>query len=492
MHSQWHQRLVSRALEGALKEKGPKLGLLQEPAPFAEYLRDPVGWCQDIGGWDPWEAMPGQPYGQADILRAMVSHRKVAVLGCNGLGKSFQLGGGVLPWFMTTRRDARARHTAGSFPQVKATHRKVRQAEAQSLHRWPGKILRTPEWEVAPEWLCDGVSPDDAATMQGLHATGPDVVHGDGGLLAVIDEAGAAQRFKFEAMNSYMTRSNSYFLIQGNANRNEWWEEFWEKAEADPTWATFRISADMVPPHVIKPGWIEEQAAYWGEDSAQFKIRVLAQFAGDSDQFAVFSIADFEEAQEVWKPNGWGLSMGVDVARGNEDFNAVVISKDGKVIFAKAWHSHDLTKVADRVEDIAQAHGIPAGEIHVDVTGIGAGVVDILNRKGWMVEAVSGSGATKGDHAEVVGYKQQVKNRRAELYWAARQLLRKGVVCVPEEWKADIWKEAVNVLYLDKDVIQIEPKEKIRKRLKGKSPDFTDAWVYSLSRSGSADYLWVG
>jgi len=147
--------------------------------------------------------------------------------------------------------------------------------------------------------------------------------------------------------------------------------------------------------------------------------------------------------------------------------------------------------VADRVEDVIAKFSIPGGNVHIDVLNMGAGVVDSLRRRGWMVEGCDFGGGLKGDHNEAIGYGQKVKNRRAELYWAARQNLRKGICCIPPEWQ-EIWKEATRVLYLDKDEIQIEPKERIRKRLKGKSTDFTDAWVMSMSLSGSADYVWVG
>lgn len=482
-----HVSLVLKSLAKAREMAGPRLGLTQD-APFAKYRFDPIGWARDIRGLEPWEGINGYP-GQTDILEAIAEHQKVAILGCNGLGKSVLAGDMAIPWFMTSRTNARVRLSAGTFPQVMQVHRKIRSAAELSAYKWPGKINKSPEWEIGPEWLFDGVSPDDAATMQGLHATGPDIAGGDGGLMAWLDEAGAAQGFKFEAMNSYMTKANSFFVVSGNANSNDWWPDFWAKALHDPSWKCFRIPAQAVPEHIIKPGWIEEQAAYWGEDSSQFKIRVLAEFAGANDEFAVFSMADFESAVERWRPNTWGMSLGVDIARGSADRNAMVLMNNGRVMYADAWFSQDLMAVADRVEDVIHKYNVPGGSVHVDVLGLGAGVVDALRRRGWMVEGVDFSGAVKGDHAEAIGYEQKLENRRAELYWAARNNLRSGVICVPPEWK-EIWKEAVRVLYLDKDKIQIEPKERIRKRLKGKSPDYTDALVMALSRTGSPDYVW--
>ena len=63
---------------------------------------------------------------------------------------------------------------------------------------------------------------------------------------------------------------------------------------------------------------------------------------------------------------------------------------------------------------------------------------------------------------------------------------------MPREFRKQIWSEASRIQYLPKDVIQIEPKEKIRKKLDGRSPDFCDAWVLGFSRAGNQRAIYVG
>lgn len=480
-----HKSLVERAFDRALASASARLGM-QGEAPFAEYRFDPVGWARDVRGIEPWVSATNPNIGQVQILEALRDKRRVLVAGCNGCGKSVLLGDMVIPWFFTSRVDARVRLTAGSVPQVMNVHQKVRSAHQLARRPLPGEPMKTPRWELGPLWQYDGISPDTEETMLGLHSSGlTDEPGDDGGLLAVIDEASAAQDFKFKSVRGYLTTRNTYFIACGNTTKPDgWFKDVWEAVANDPSWARFQISAFDVPDSILSPEWIAGEARYWGTDSPQYQTRVLAQFPSAGGDYMVFPLSDFEGNKDVFPQDGSGLHLGVDIARGDSDQNVMVLVDDGRVTEAIGWHSRDLMVTATKVAEWIEAFGVEGRNVHIDVIGLGAGVVDRLREAGYQVEGVNFGAGPQGDSKDIIGRNVRVKNRRAELFWVARCQLRAGRASVPAEFRRQIWSEASRIQYLPKDVIQIEPKEAIKKRLDGRSPDFTDAWVLSFSRSG--------
>jgi len=477
-----HRPLILEALRDAMALRSDLLGE-EGAAPFAEYNGDFERFDREVLGHDEPETELWSM--QREVARALETSRRVLVATCNGSGKSTFVGRFV-PYFMTTRRDARVRVTAGTHAQVLNVHRKVRAEHQLARRPLPGVVAKTPMWELGPEWLYDGISPDSAETMQGLHSkTGPqgDRPGADGGLLTIFDEASAAEDFKFEAASGYMTTRNTYWLVQGNPNKPDGqFRELWRNG--GDAWTRIQVSAHDVPDHILSRDWIEEQRAYWGEDSPQYRVRVLGEFPEVGGDYMVFPLADLEGAADLLMDNRDGLHLGVDIARGDADMNAMVLQRDRRVEQTWTWHSSDLMQTALKVAEVIEERGIPPRNVHVDTIGLGAGVVDRLREAGYMVEGVDFGAKPSGDWREVLGRWVRVRNRRAELFWAARTLVREGKASVPAEYRRSLWAEASRIQYLPQETIQIEPKEKVRKRLDGRSPDLTDAWVLGFSRAG--------
>ena len=126
-------------------------------------------------------------------------------------------------------------------------------------------------------------------------------------------------------------------------------------------------------------------------------------------------------------------------------------------------------------------------DVHVDVGGVGAGVVDRLRERGLGVDGVDFGGRALGDWALLLGRDFRALNRKAELHWAARQALQAGHASVPEAYRETIWRQAGGRNYevAEKGSFQVEKKERVRARF-GESPDYADAWVLSFSRIASS------
>ena len=433
---------------------------------------------REVRGFEPWEK-------QRQMADALVDSRRVLAYTCNGAGKTTFMAE-VVVWFMATRKNARVITTAGVGAQVRHLWRKIRGAHEASKRDLPGEpgVL---QWEMGAEWFAIGVATDTEETMQGYHSwtsspDRPQMPGDDGGLLACIDEASGVKPFVFNAMRGYMTTENTYWLVAGNPNKPG--TEFHE-ASLRGNWTRFQISAFDVPPHIVSRDWIEDQRAYWGEDSPQWQVRVLGQFPAEGGDFLVFPISYFEAVEDVNPQSEDGKHMGVDVARGNGDRNTIVIADDCKVVHAEGFHTKDLMLVVSKVEALAKRFSVPAESIHVDVIGLGAGVVDRLRQKGKYVDGVDFGSQPLGDWPTLVGRQAKMLNRRAELYWVARMALNEEMASVPVDFRRTIWQECnlIQFQVLDNGKIKIEPKDKIRSRYEGQSPDFADAWVLGFSRA---------
>ena len=93
--------------------------------------------------------------------------------------------------------------------------------------------------------------------------------------------------------------------------------------------------------------------------------------------------------------------------------------------------------------------------------------------------------AADGDWGPVVGREAQFTNRRSELHWVARSLLRRRELRIPAQWK-EIWADlcAPSYWFDGRGRIAVESKDEIKARIK-RSPDFSDAVLIALGAGGT-------
>ncbi len=176
------------------------------------------------------------------------------------------------------------------------------------------------------------------------------------------------------------------------------------------------------------------------------------------------------------EPTRGKAALGVDVARfGNDD--TVLAERSGPTLVQLDYYSGLST---DRTADIVQArmtnpeHPIDAGEVRIDVVGLGAGVADNLKREGFeIVEIVSGARAVERE-----GSFYRFKNLRSQMWWEYREALRNGEAPIDID-DPRLFEDLTAPRYSvsgDK-VITVESKDEIRRRI-GRSTDAGDGVVY--------------
>jgi len=418
---------------------------------------------------------------QKSVLDAIVNNKRVAVRSGNGLGKT-HLAACTILWFLYTR-ESFILSTGPTASHVR-THlwgnvRKLWNAATMPL----GGELLTTAIRLAPYWEAQGVATSDPSNFQGGHAEN---------LLLIFDEAQAVDPQFWEAAESMMSGKNARWLVIGNPLEAK--GEFYRAFRRPEEWASVTLSAldhpnykteEEVIPGATTYEWVEERRRGWGEDDPRFIARGLGEFpeAGD-DRVVPIGFLD-RCANEGGMDAGEGIHLGVDVARFGSDETVIAVVEDNVLLEEIKLANLDGNEVSGHVIKIAQKNGISqsdANRIHVDVIGIGASAVDALKDSGWKVDSVDFSTSQRNIYGEECG-PMEFANLRAEMYWAARELLRLKLACVPRKF-GSTWEELTEggYSYDRKGRLLVEPKKDIKKRL-GRSPDGADAFVLSLARN---------
>lgn len=448
-------------------------------APFPEYVEDPVGFARDVLGFAPWSK-------QQEIGQALVEHQRVTAVSCNGAGKT-TWAARLLLWFLMTRTDAIVVTTAPTWHQVNLLWREVRNAYANAKFSLRGDLMTT-RLDIGPSWYGMGLSTDREERFQGFHAQGSQP-GGPGGLMVIVDEASGVADPIWDAMRGYLTSPNCYVLAIGNGNRAD--GAFYETHQRGE-WQRFSIAAHDVPEDIISRKWIDEQAEFYGEESPQFYVRVLGKFPPKGGDYQLVPEWLLEETCEHAPEIERGRHLGLDVARSGTDYTVSVVMVDGRVESVLDWQTDDLMETARRAQKIAREWGVDPSNVHVDLDGLGAGVVDRLREDGWGVDGVDFGAKCIGDWSWLIGHDVKLLNRRAELHWAGRMALMNKHLSVPREWRRSLWKQLTwtNYEYREDGKLKMESKDKIRAR-HGSSPDHADAFYLCLSRARNSRRLFV-
>ena len=157
-------------------------------------------------------------------------------------------------------------------------------------------------------------------------------------------------------------------------------------------------------------------------------------------------------------------TWGVDVARFGDDSTVVYSSLGHKIA---QWERKDTRQTSDDIALLFDACEKEPASIRIDDIGVGGGVVDNLASGGL---PVIGIGA-----AQRAIDPERFFNRRAEMYWNVRNLVRAKAIRVPDS--DPLVSELLATKYeIRSGKILVEPKARIKKRL-GRSPDLADAFV---------------
>lgn len=185
--------------------------------------------------------------------------------------------------------------------------------------------------------------------------------------------------------------------------------------------------------------------------------------------------------QYAWLEDGMAIEkvigtkvLGVDVARYGDDKTVLTYMEGNHTIERGKFEGLSIDQTADKVELFIKKHGIPHGNVGIDGVGLGAGVVDILRRRGYGVtEIISGASAKDWEYD---GFYFQ--NLRSAMWWLYRESVRNRELSLTYDEMLFEDLSSPTYTYKNDKVIAVESKDDIKKRI-GRSTDDGDADVYA-------------
>ena len=300
---------------------GERLAERVAGAPPVAPIADPCDWIERRFGVTLWS-------GQRQIVESALQHRGTAARAAHSVGKSKIAG--LLGAYWIAAHPVGSAFVFTTAPRT-AQIRGILWKEIGRAHRdgdLPGRIAigQNPEWRIGDELVGTGLKPADltdpeeaATAMQGIHAE-----H----LLCILDEAAGLAPWVWDAIDSLASNAGARIVALGNPTiRNS---TFYEVCQPGSGWNRIKISAlgspnlsgehvpETVARNLVSAEWVESRKRKWGEKSAMYRSRVLAEFP-DADVEALIEPAWVEAAQTRLLPGEGAASLGCDVARSGSD-----------------------------------------------------------------------------------------------------------------------------------------------------------------------------
>lgn len=434
------------------------------------YKDDFNGYRRDILGLESCEW-------QDRVGESLMHNKRTAVSSGHGIGKTL-FSASAIHWFLATRPHPAIVATANTEDQLtKKLWRELAKvnngAKNKEWFDWKAStftLFSDPTAQaVALAW-----SENNTEAFAGTHET-----H----VLGVFDEASAIFRGIFNVFAGAMTTPGARWLIVGNPTRNEgyFFDACHGKLKARRPgdmrrglWNSFTVGSAESP--FVDPAWIEEMKATLGEESDEYRVRVLGlppRF--DAEQFIPREFVTAAMEREVRMFDRWPLILGCDVGRGDR---SVIVARRGrkvlpKVEILKGERTTDFARrIAEEIRFYREEEDLTA-QVVIEELGMGVGVVETLEDMGFAEQVWGINTGVAANEPELY------TNLRCEMYALLKEWLE-GQVELPNipEMLDDLTvlkrKPSAN------GKLRLETKDEMRRR-GVKSPDVGDALALTFA-----------
>lgn len=485
---------------------------IREAEAFDKLRKDPIQFMKVVFGREVVEH-------QIPIIRSCLSPETplTTVATCHAVGKS-TVGAMAAITMLLTHKDSiiiiaannlkQARN--GVFKECEKLLRICKLPITYNKNQSEIRINDSNAWKI----MISASDPHSDSGAQGIH--------GDK-MLVVIDEGAGIHDNIFAQLDSCLTSSGNKgvinnMLLLGNPTNStgQFYRKYKSKASnsmnlsafdtpnlkhfgitiqdyRNDTWRQKMKGEDPPYRFLISPSKVNDLFQEYGEDSHFFKTRVLAQFpVGNTvGMFTGKMIGEATtQADSCLRGN---LRMGFDVSGtvGGDKSILSVIQDNGLL----AFHKIDAITASEQIQEVYsiiqryQAEGHIVEYCNIDADGMGIMTYNATkdNYPSELFYAFNGNGVSK--LLDVDGNKQY-GNIRSEGYATLASLLRKTEFYLPDRdpdtnqllSTHDVLIDELYATDLDttKQAISLVAKSKIKKKLKGKSPDHADALIMAL------------
>jgi len=468
-------QLDTRLVEEALS----KMELYRkDPLRFvSEQLKIPTTVWKNDKPPATWKPRPYSPYPlwskQREILRLLVTHRKVAVKSGHGVGKTFIAA--VVALYLAYAWHALGITTAPTHRQVEALLwgeiRDVWNTAQSRGANLGGRLLKT-QLQLGDKWFVMGFSTDDPeANIPGFH---------EENVFVIVDEACGVDPKVYDMLDTILTSENSFALLIGNPVDPR--SPFADCFKPGSGWAQVTISCydspnvkngENIYKKLVAWDWPLRMRKKWGPQNPLYKARVKAEFPEETSEGLIPYWA-IQKALDRELPEDEVLTFGVDVGRQGGDRSVIGCRwKSGRFRILDEMVFKRETELVGKVNMLYHKFGPQA--INVDDIGVGGGVTDMLWEQELPVNGVEVSEKAE-NYAEDTGEAVKFANLRAWGYWKLREAFIEGRVDIDDEELAqELCCIPMEITSTGK--IKIPEKDRIKKLLGGRSPDKADAMM---------------
>jgi phage terminase large subunit len=448
-----------------------------------KYGADPVAFATEVLGLRLMRH-------QRRFLWALANgKRRIALRSGHRVGKTLSLAVAAL-WHLLTKYPQKTLITAPSagqlfgslFPEIVSLSKKLPAFVRDLLNFYTDEI----NLKADPEGsflIARTADPNKPEAFQGMHSAN---------IMLIWDEASGIDERLFNAARGSMASPNAVRIMAGNPTRlhNTFHRAFTTHAEKN-----FKIHVSSVGLPTVDQDFVDEVRDEFGEDSNEYRIRVLGEFPEtDDDSYISNALVKAAMARNIVRPPLSRVAYGVDPSRspdGRGD-NTVITPRYGLHYIGKqkVFRKKDTMQIVGEIVAMAEEDRneyvrecrllgrpllympqIPAAVV-VDVIGIGAGVVDRLVELGFNVIAVNAA-ETSSDDRSCLRERDALWKRGLTWLKDARSKLPKCDLLAVEMTSAHYDHSSAGVL-------AIESKKSMKKRGL-RSPDRADSLFLALS-----------
>ncbi len=449
---------------------------------IAETSRNPLLHAKRSYEWGKGDLKTswGPKKWQAAQLKALGEHLqnpatrfqpyRAAVASGHGIGKG-ALCSMIVRWAMDTCEDCKIIVTATTetqlrtktWPEMGKWHRL-----GLTQHWWNfgATSITVKEKDHERLWRCDQItwSENNTEAFAGLHNKGKRIV-------VLFDEAAGIADKIWEVTEGALTDEDTeiIWLAFGNPTQNtgKFRECFGRQKHR---WNTFQIDSREVE------GTNKEQIRQWiedyGEDSDFVRVRVRGEFPrAGSQQFIPSDIVALCRKYQAKGFTGLPKVLAVDVARYGDDQTVLGLRQGRMFKLLAKFRGLSTVQTAERAIPFIESESPDA--IVVDGDGIGAGVVDQLQYRGYGHKLFEFHGNERANDTA------KYANRRAEVWGEMRDMLSAGMQ-IPDDPEIEADLTGIEYGFNNKSQIQLEKKEDMKRRGLS-SPDLGDCLAYSFA-----------
>jgi hypothetical protein len=417
---------------------------------------------------DPW---------QEEVLEAFPHKQRIAMPAAKGVGKTTCLT--WIAWnFLLTRKNAKCAATSISGDNLRDNFWTEMAKWQQMAPILKGAFTWTKERIFANEnpeqwWLSSrtytqsGDATQQANTLAGLHADY---------ILFLIDESGGMSDAVMVSADAALSSCKEGHIVQAGNPTALGGPLYRAVQNENNLWHVVRISSDPDDPNRsnrMSIEWARQFIEEYGRDSDWTRVNVFGLFprSGFNALIGPEEVrAAMKRAYREYDIGPVAKVMGIDVARYGDD-SSVISKRQG--IQAYTFISHRaLDSVAGAAIVNREWFSWEADAVFIDDTGgFGSGWLDQLRLLG---RAPIGVHFAAKPHE-----RQRYENKRAEMYQNMVDWIKAGGA-LPED--RELLEDLTNTTYsAPKGVLILEPKELVKAKQLGRSPDKADALALTFA-----------